>query len=96
MEKITDANTIGNDVFNAGNEDRESDRMPDRYADEGENWRRPRMVRGCEFRQEVDYYLADAKSPDATGQDQWRQDEAVDLDMVTTVSREERGPRGQS
>ena len=39
MEKITDANIIGNDAFNAGYEDREFDRMPDRYADEGENWR---------------------------------------------------------
>ena len=83
MEKITDANIIGNDAFNAGYEDRESDLMPDRYADEGENWRiwAEEWQRGqSELRQEADYYLADAKSPDATGQDQWRQDEAVDLD----------------
>ena len=83
MEKITDANIIGNDAFNAGWEDRESDRMPDRYADEGENWRiwAEEWQRGqSELRQEGEYYLADAKSPDATGQDQWRQDEAVELD----------------
>ncbi len=83
MEKITDLDIIADDAFNAGSEGRESARLPDRYAQEGENWLiwAENWEHGQrELQGEAEYYLADAKSPDATGQDQWRQDEAVDLD----------------
>ena len=83
MEKITDTNQIAKDAFDAGWEGRESDCMPARYADEGDNWR----IWADEYqsgerdaRQDAQEFLADAQSPDATGQNQWRQDEAVDLD----------------
>ena len=67
---ITDANIIARHAFDAGFEGRESDCMnPSVYADVGENWRIW-----------SENYQADAQSPDATGQNQWRQDEAVDND----------------
>jgi hypothetical protein len=83
MEKITDANIIGNDAFNAGFEGRESNCMPARYADDGDNWRIWADQYQAGERDAHDdelAYRADAQSPDATGQNQWRQDEAVDLD----------------
>ena len=39
MEKITDIDTIAEDAYNAGFECRESNCMPARYADVGDNWR---------------------------------------------------------
>ena len=83
MEKITDANIIGDDAFNAGFENRESMVMPVRYADEGDNWRiwsEQYQAGERDARSDAQEFLADAQSPDATGQNQWRQDEAVDLD----------------
>ena len=83
MEKITDINQIATDAFDAGWEGRESACMPARYADEGDNWRiwaDEYQAGQREAMDDVAYYQADAQSPDATGQNQWRQDEAVDLD----------------
>ena len=80
---ITDPNVIGKDAFDAGFEGRESDCMPSSYADEGDNWRiwaDQYQAGERDARQDAQEFLADAQSPDATGQNQWRQDEAVDLD----------------
>ena len=81
---ITDTNQLAKDAFDAGFEGRESNCMnPSIYADVGDNWR----IWADEYqsgerdaRQDAQEFLADAQSPDATGQNQWRQDEAVDLD----------------
>jgi len=81
---ITDANQIAQDAFDAGYEGRESDGMnPSVYADVGENWRiwsENYQAGQRDARDDFAYYQADAQSPDATGQNQWRQDEAVDND----------------
>ena len=81
---ITDANIIARHAFDAGFEGRESDCMnPSVYADVGENWRiwsENYQAGQRDARDDLAYYQADAQSPDATGQNQWRQDEAVDLD----------------
>ena len=80
---ITDPNTIGQDAFDAGFEGRESDCMPSCYADEGDNWRiwaDNYQAGERDARSDAMEFLADAQSPDATGQNQWRQDEAVDND----------------
>lgn len=81
---ITDANQIAQDAFDAGFEGRLSDCMnPSVYADVGENWRiwaENYQAGQRDARSDEMEFLADAQSPDATGQNQWRQDEAVDLD----------------
>jgi len=83
MEKITDVTIIAKDAFDAGWEGRLSCNMPTQYADVGDNWRvwADEYQSGeREAREDAAYWVADAQSPDATGQNQWRQDEAVDND----------------
>ena len=81
---ITDTNQLAKDAFDAGFEGRLSDCMnPSVYADVGDNWRiwaDEYQAGQRDARDDLAYYQADAQSPDATGQNQWRQDEAVDLD----------------
>ena len=80
VKKITDPEVIAKDAFDAGWEGRLSGDMPQQYADVGNNWR----IWGDEwqagYREAQDdaaYYMADAQSPDATGQSDWAQDEMV-------------------
>ena len=81
---ITDANQIAQDAFDAGYEGRGSDGMnPSVYADVGENWRiwsENYQAGQRDARSDEMDFVADAQSPDATGQNQWRQDEVVDND----------------
>ena len=81
---ITDANLIAKHAFDAGFEGRESNCMnPSVYADLGDNWRIWADNYGdgeADARSAHYEFMADAQSPDATGQNQWRQDEAVDND----------------
>jgi len=80
MEKITDVNVIAKDAFDAGWEGRLSCNMPAQYADVGDNWRiwsEEYQTGERDAREEVAYYQADAQSPDATGQNQWAQDQMV-------------------
>ena len=78
---ITDPNIIARHAFDAGFEGRESDCMnPSVYADVGENWRiwsENYQAGQRDARDDDAYYQADAQSPDATGQNQWAQDEMV-------------------
>ena len=83
VKKITDPEVIAKDAFDAGWEGRLSCDMPAQYADVGDNWRiwaEEYQSGERDAREDAAYYQADAQSPDATGQNQWRQDEAVDLD----------------
>jgi|TARA_R110000824_G_scaffold328582_1_gene515435 hypothetical protein len=91
---ITDPNIIARHAFDAGFEgldslgkpigNRDGACMnPSIYADVGDNWRiwaDQYQAGERDARSDAQDFLADAQSPDATGQNQWRQDEAVDLD----------------
>tara|TARA_R110000824_G_scaffold328115_1_gene514957 strand:+ start:423 stop:677 length:255 start_codon:yes stop_codon:yes gene_type:complete len=80
MEKITDVTVIAQDAFDAGWEGRLSCNMPAQYADDGNNWRiwaDEYQTGERDARSEAQEFLADAQSPDATGQNQWAQDHMV-------------------
>jgi hypothetical protein len=82
---ITDTEIIAQEAFDAGFEGRESSCMPALYADEGDNWRiwADNYNDGvADARSALCEFMADAQSPDATGQNQWRQDEAVDNELT--------------
>ena len=80
VKKITDPEVIAQDAFDAGWEGRLSCNMPVQYADVGNNWRiwaDEWQAGHRDAQDDVAYYQADAQSPDATGQNQWAQDELV-------------------